>query len=414
VDIVKESTQLNKKEKNAKAVSKEPIRTMAKDIAALKEGKAGIVEIGAGPKTVPKPIIKEKELAGERKAVPPVNLPTVESIKKPTEREKASVLLTPSAVPLKKTIQGIKRDSEIKPDLGGGGRKLEKERGKIQDEKKLSPITGTAAEKGISKKIIWAGVGTLLLILALGGFFYWWNYIRSVPSSPAASHYECQDNQCVSVEGEGIDKCQIDKDCQPIEPVSPNPLIPVAGTEVIELPADNQEFLPDKLKLAVLKEQATSTFRYILIKLVSQTEIKYADISYLALGLPMKVEQEIATSVSTGENYTLFSYSQPTGNRLGLVIKMATTSDALFNDLRIWEQTLTNDTLKLLLLKDRIPTPSADKFRSNIYRDVAIRYLNFPNPDLSVDYAMMDNKLIIATSRESMFRTIDVLLESSQ
>lgn len=414
MDIVKESTQLNKKEKNVKTVPEMLIRTMAKDIAALKEGRAGIVEIGVAPKTAPKPVIEgKKELAKGRKAVPPVNLPTVESIKKPTEGAKAPVPLTPSAAPLEKTTQGIKRDSGGESALGEAGRKSEK-KGKIKEEKDLTPISETATEKGVSKKIIWAVVGALLLILVLGGFFYWRNYIRPVPPSPVANHYECQGNQCVSVEGEGIDKCQIDKDCQPTEPVSLKPLIPVDGTEVLELSAGNQELFLDKLKSAVLKEQATSTFRHILIKLVSQAEIKYADISYLALGLPTRVEQEIATSVSTGENYTLFSYSQPTGNRLGMAIKMATTSEAVFNDLRIWEQTLTNDTLKLLLLKDRIPAPSADGFRSNIYRDVAIRYLNFPDPDLSVDYAVIGDKLIIATSRESMFRTIDVLLGSSQ
>lgn len=48
-------------------------------------------------------------------------------------------------------------------------------------------------------------------------------------------------------------------------------------------------------------------------------------------------------------------------------------------------------------------------FADREYNGVQVRYVNFGSPARSVDYALLDNLLLVATSRESMFALIDAV-----
>jgi len=79
-----------------------------------------------------------------------------------------------------------------------------------------------------------------------------------------------------------------------------------------------------------------------------------------------------------------------------------------------WELTIAEDLVDYLLIEDTSKEESVN-FLDNSYRGVAIRYENFPFPDITIDYAIVksvdQNYLVIAGSREAMFATIDALLE---
>jgi len=261
-------------------------------------------------------------------------------------------------------------------------------------------------------KFVFVGLAVILIVGGIGGFFYWWNYLRVIP--PVAMYYQCQDFQCVSIEGEGEDQCLTDEDCQPVEPTIPDSLIQADETRTIELTIGQENLLLDDLKLVAAQEQTLNTFKRILAKLVSQTEKKYADldtlISYLGISLPNSILFTAATSDVEGGNYTLFFYSQPEGNRLAMVIALAEGVD-LSQELRNWETSIKTDLKAFFLGLDIEVQPIAtEEFQDNLYQDIAIRYLNFPSPDLSIDYAVVGDKLVITTSRESMYAVIDALL----
>lgn len=103
-----------------------------------------------------------------------------------------------------------------------------------------------------------------------------------------------------------------------------------------------------------------------------------------------------------------------TSRRPTSLIVRATDAQAVKDNLDTWEETLHQDLQELFLL----PDPDSERpvqFLDNIYRDIAIRYANFPYPDFSIDYAVVtatDNNdyLILANSREQMYEIIDVLL----
>lgn len=258
------------------------------------------------------------------------------------------------------------------------------------------------------------GLVIILIIGGLGGFIYWWFYLRSVSPPPLATHYQCQNYQCIKFEGEGIDQCLTDEDCQPaepLEPIIPESLIPVNETETIELAIGQEDLILDRLKLVALQEQAASTLKRILVKLVSQTEKEYADLDTLILALGISLPNNILSAVTKSDpgagNYTLFFYSQAEGNRLGIV--MAMEKDSLDLLLKLWEENMEVD-LNSFLLRKLVPLTATEGFQDNLYRGVAIRYINFPKPDLSIDYALINDNLVITASRESMYAIIDALL----
>jgi hypothetical protein len=374
---IKETIQLDRKGQLAKPAAESFIRTMQKDLeASRKQGPA-------------------KKLVGQlTEAPPPAELPIAESAKEPVSSTQPSQPVAPAKPVLPKPPISPKPATSLKP--APAVKEL---------EEKAKPVV----KKGRLKFAL-IGLAVIIIIGGTGGFLYWWNYLRPIPL--VATYYECQNFQCIEVEGEGTDQCLSDEDCQPTEPIVPDSLIPVDETETIELAIGQENLLLDELKSTALDEQATSTFKRILVKLISQTEKKYADldtlISALEISLPIDILQAVAIGQAEEENYTLFFYSQPEGNRLGLVIDM-TESSSLVQGLRDWERTIIID-LKPLLLTDKVPTAFTEDFQDNTYQDMAVRYINFPSPDLSIDYALVADKLVITTSRESMYAVIDALL----
>ncbi len=115
------------------------------------------------------------------------------------------------------------------------------------------------------------------------------------------------------------------------------------------------------------------------------------------------------------DNYNLFFYGQPGGgNRVVLIFKVK-NPDGLVSTMLNWEPTMLYD-LKKIFLGQPHGAPMTNSFVDNIYKDVHIRYLNLPKPNLTIDYALVSQKgyLIITTSRESMWATIDKIFKSLQ
>ncbi len=285
-------------------------------------------------------------------------------------------------------------------------KRLEKK--KIEKAKEIKPLK----PKESQFKFVVITLAVILIVGGLGGFFYWWNYLRPIPP---VTHYQCQDSQCVSVEGAGLDECQTDEDCRPLEPVEPvipDSLIPIERTNTIEVPVGQEALLIDGFKAMAKQEQTQGTLRRILVKLIDEQEKSYMDlgslISALDISIPTSILQAVASSEIEADNYTIFLYKQAEGSRLGIVIDMR-ESPTLVQDLKSWETGIVND-LKPLLLQNGIPPAFTEEFQDNLYQDIALRYLNFPYPDLSIDYGLVTGKLLITTSRESTFAAVDALL----
>ncbi len=274
----------------------------------------------------------------------------------------------------------------------------------VKEKKGLSPITSVGSKykalpkPSSRKKVILVSLIFILILGLVGGFFYWWNYLRV-----ASMHYQCQDNKCISVEGKGEDQCQTDQDCF-AGLMMPESLIPVDEIETIELSDGQESLLLDRIKSVVANQtQDKNTFKRILIKING----RHASLNEILNNSGISIPENIL-SLTSADNYTLFSYAQSEGNRIGLIIKLESINN-LNQHLRNWEGNMINDLNNLILEKDN-PVGFTDEFQDNNYSGTDIRYINFPDPGLSIDYAIIDNKLIITTSRESTYSTINALI----
>lgn len=262
-------------------------------------------------------------------------------------------------------------------------------------EKSKEPIA-----KKNRRGLKWLIVLIVILFIGAGGFLYWWNYIYlSPPAAPPLTHFECQNSRCVEVEGQGENQCLTDADCLAEEPIEPETLIPAEETETIELSVGQETLFLEKLETLINQKQKSGSLKRILVKLING-EKKYASLAELISISDVKIPENILANL---KNYTLFFYSQNQGPRLGLVIE---TTGEIKESLTDWEKSMADDLTPLLLdLKE----PSNQPFQDNTYQNTAIRYLNLPDSYLTIDYGLTNNLLVIAFSKEAMYKTLDAL-----
>jgi hypothetical protein len=126
------------------------------------------------------------------------------------------------------------------------------------------------------------------------------------------------------------------------------------------------------------------------------------------LAMPGNVYRQIS------EKYNLFLFGQPihSGSRAVLIFKIKDTIE-LQERISLWEITMLSD-LKKLFLGNEYGEAATELFQDNIYKDVHIRYLNLPQSNIALDYAIIPdfNYFILSTSRESTWRTIDKIIEA--
>lgn len=219
----------------------------------------------------------------------------------------------------------------------------------------------------------------------------------------------------------------------PTPSLAPSALFKTDSQKIFELKAGQekanlQEIL---MQLAKTEEPAESLIQLLfknsqgnylsLTEVASLAEIDLFDLPTQAATGPLRSQLSMASS-------SFFIYSQPSASsspfvaqtnsgRLGLIIALkepattsATSSEETAKSLKDLEQ-LILPSLKILLPNEvRNNLPDKSVWQNNAYKNVAIRYVNLPEPSLSFDYAILNDKLIFATSKESMYAIIDRLL----
>lgn len=124
----------------------------------------------------------------------------------------------------------------------------------------------------------------------------------------------------------------------------------------------------------------------------------------------LSLKPEITNNLS-GDNFSLFLYKNSGVKRVNLVVGVK-DEDLLRVGLAKNEETLVND-FSSLFMYDK-PESAAQPFKESDYNGKIIRYINLKdNADLSLDYAVLGNYLIVATSKDSGRLIIDKLSDES-
>lgn len=296
------------------------------------------------------------ELLGKEEDAPPEKLPVVESVK-PIEPPK------PEKEP-EKPIEIEKPSSPPRP-----------------------PEPEVIKPSRPQKSILPVVIVVLILLIVGGGVYYWWNYLRVPKEEPPVEKPEVK---------------------------IPTSFIEVDETKIIEL-KEEDDVLFEKLKEVAGQEQELGNFQRILVKKIGKEKDYFLSFQEIAGILYINIPYNISSELDLGERHTLFIYAQDEGSRLGVIVKVSDFEN-LVENLKSWEKNMQTD-IRPIFLGRVLGFPATEEFQDNIYppdgeagQEVNIRYLNFSDPTLTVDYAVAGDYLIITTSRESIYKVIDKIL----
>lgn len=198
-----------------------------------------------------------------------------------------------------------------------------------------------------------------------------------------------------------------------IEPLEQASLSFISVEEAIERVAKLED-IPNKLvQLAQsVTQQARPLKRYIFTTVKDNKETEFSPQEFLQ-GMSIFMPEAIITRLQA--EYNFYLYKQEGGVARSVLAMKIAEPTLVRAEMRNWEPKLF-DSLWPAFYPGALPgLPFTDEYQDNVYRGVPIRYLNFPAPTLTVDYAILDDEkiLVFTTSKDSIFAVIDELKDNS-
>ncbi len=367
----------------------------------------------AAPRAVPRGVSptgetlyggEQSELYAAKKEAPS-NLPTAE--------EALSLKIEPSAPPTPQIVTTAPRGG---PPAGGELYAAAQKKPAPSFQNLIAPATTEEPTEVLDlKKIALVGLASLaVLILIIGGFWY---FLKQ-PSSPQASRTPSPKPSLSA---------------SPTATPTPAALFQYDSQKIFVLPTGQEKkTFQETIAQLAQTDEPTENLIYLLfkdssgqfpslIKIASSTGIDLFDLPTQTSAGPLKNQLNL-------NRFSFFVYSQNSASstpftasansgRWGLVIEtknIASTSiEDLTKSLKDLEQLMPTG-LKILLPDLKNGLPANPIFLDNNYRNAAIRYLNLPKSDLTLDWTIFNDKLILATSKASMYAMIDRLIAPTQ
>lgn len=284
-----------------------------------------------------------------------------------------------------------------------------------------TPLAHTRGGSFNKRILILAALAVALVVFIIGEI--WWFFLRT-PGTPLPEVVTEQTTDTLPPPQELMPLLPANE-IQPTasEPVLPEPILSYDRTETVTA----EGFMPAAISAAIDGFDLDSVAADELVRLVIKPAAPDQDTSEpvsldsivkgLGLRIPTAVKQNLA-----GE-FDLFVFGANTfdeeecsrrgntvpacwGPRWGLALKTSDpvkTSSALKN----WERTMVSDLKPMILAK--VGQAASASFLTGTYQGETIRYKNLPLNTTTAEYALADDVLIIATSKNSMLKAIDSL-----
>jgi hypothetical protein len=226
------------------------------------------------------------------------------------------------------------------------------------------------------------------LIVLGGGFYYYWFYIRKLPTAPAPTSFPAQ------TAAPSQNKTPQNVQSFPVDPSAG------AGEFQTSFQKMASDFLVSASENSLIETRPVDK---------NNQQISAKDFMALSsLNLPETIAQKLSS-----DNYGLFLKKENSEIRTGLVFKLSSLAD-LTNELLLEEKNFPSRISFLYL--DQKPASAEPMFNSSKYKNADIRYYNFPSPpNASLDYSVISGKdasyLILATSKETLRSILDYMSE---
>lgn len=193
--------------------------------------------------------------------------------------------------------------------------------------------------------------------------------------------------------------------------VTPLPLVPITDTVSLELDRPTDAF---GVLDAFIREHPQDVGKFTRLLLREKTSTEYMTLQKFAESLGLAVPAPLQERLE--ERFTLALWGETNHTtKVVLILKgEPRRSTAIKRYFELWEETMEKDLSPLLALAGREKEKASEAFANNRYKNVDIRYLNFDNPEITIDYAIVPQRdlLIITTSRESIYAVIDLVGEA--
>lgn len=229
------------------------------------------------------------------------------------------------------------------------------------------------------KKVLVRGIICAVLLLIFGSLL--WFFVLKKPA---------EEEEIISPEEkeeEIIEKPEIS---------IPPSLISVAETKVSEI-SQNEE-IPEAIRQLMAEELPLGTFTRIVIE--NTKENRLVSLEDLSQAFKIETLEEIFQKLEP--DYTLALYSQEQGKRVAFVTKVK-EKEGLTELLKDWETKLREG---VFVSGKEIPA-LASYFKETSFKEITFRYLTISREDLGICYLILDDYFILATSFESLKKTIE-------
>ncbi|MEK7564719.1 MAG: hypothetical protein AAB501_00575 [Patescibacteria group bacterium] len=286
---------------------------------------------------------------------------------------------------------------------------------------KQGGVSSFPSRKGGRGKLVLIGVISVLILSFVAGEI-WWFFLRQTPASEQATTQDIlpppQELQPLLP----IEQAPATPEVQiPTEPIATGLLSYDPNTQIVDVAniiKINNELVGDNIlaKLIIQKSVTDTTTNES-----SVTEITTLDeiMKVLKIKIPISVKKELSSEFDVfafGGNKAFDKTecakikNSPTscyGPRLGMAIKVL-DSTKISAPLKAWEKTMVTDLKPLVLSK--VGVAASPTFQTGTYQNQTIHYKNLPINTITVEYTLIDDVLIITTSKSAILKAIDSVI----
>jgi len=378
----KNLTDMESKEK--KADIPEPPKAPEKDTPFIK----GSLKI---PEKKTSPFDRFKKAKNTEESSPPNISKFKEMLPKTAAKEETEVRTENKNTVEKKEMKGLNAPAENETKTPGNKNNLEI---KIPGEKSKLPTL-----------IILAA--SLVVLVAGGGLWYYLFFIKDTPSQ-APVQTETEQPPVIKIPEPEPKEIVTPKAAPKIEEKKelPEPQIPSSSivfdqTVISTVNQKNSAELIQNLKRDISQIAGGGLVARHLFKISNPQEKSFISTSDFLKTIGVFVPSSLMSEMNSIE---FVSYKIDSKVRYGFIANIS-NKQSVFKEMKKWEPEIINN-LKQLFMGEPIVVPENPNFSENEYLDFTKRYINLSSTDLSLDYAVSDSFLIVATSKDMMYALI--------
>ncbi len=183
----------------------------------------------------------------------------------------------------------------------------------------------------------------------------------------------------------------------------PSPLVQPDRSSV--LPIEPGDDFQAKFESFVESAADRDVLTYIALKKGDGSYFSFADFTEaLGIQIPSSLSEHLDDSAN---NYTILAMRTETRPSLTLVIQV-NDEDTMMDELRDDEENLGGDFEALLL--EGVPAPDETSFSDGEFEGIDFRFVRLPDANRGIAYALIENRLIISTSRDIFQNVVNRLI----